>query len=624
MVFRFFLLLSLSALGFGPPAAAAGDPVARAQAAARTLGLASDPQWLRLGHYRFRAGRPAGEVDDRRFYNAPAGPTDPEAELLATIAAVHAEGADDDEHPYCRFPARREWLRRQLGSAVFDPPARTCALYAEWRAAIPDARLTLVFPAYHLNSPSSMFGHTLLRLDPADLEASSDWLSVAINFGAEVRPEDNSLFYAFKGLTGGYPGFFIVSPYFRKIREYNVDERRDLWEYPLDLRPDEVRFMATHLWELKEMRFDYYFFDENCSYRLLELIEVARPDLDLTTGFGLTAIPVDTVRAIERAGLLAAASYRPSQVTVLERLLDDIPPAQHDWIRRLAADPAAAEGPDFAALEPALRRRLVDAAYRYLRYERNPLPRDAEGARNSYRLLARLNAYPPVAALAPAPPERPERGHGSRRLVAGAGARDGAGFVDLGFRMSFHSLEDPEAGFLRGAQINIASLDLRATRDRLQVRRLDLVDIFSLTPRTALFSPWSWRVFAGLERQPDGARDVLTGHVTGGAGVAVAPIPANMSYLLAGARLERNPGFARTVEPASGLFAGSLQHFGRHTAHLQVEGLRFANGVSRRRAAYVHGLGLGKDLALRLHVQRESAAGRSVAEAGIGVQVFFW
>ena len=61
-----------------------------------------------------------------------------------------------------------------LGTAVFDPPARRCALYAEWRGAIPDARLTLVFPAYHLNSPSSMFGHTLLRLDPARLAVPRD------------------------------------------------------------------------------------------------------------------------------------------------------------------------------------------------------------------------------------------------------------------------------------------------------------------------------------------------------------------------------------------------------------------------------------------------------------------
>ena len=33
------------------------------------------------------------------------------------------------------------------------------------------------------------------------------------------------------------------------------------------------------------MNFDYYYFDENCSYRLLELLEVARPGTELTDEF---------------------------------------------------------------------------------------------------------------------------------------------------------------------------------------------------------------------------------------------------------------------------------------------------------------------------------------------------
>ena len=52
------------------------------------------------------------------------------------------------------------------------------------------------------------------------------------------------------------------------------------------------------MWELKQIQFDYFFFDENCSYRLLELLQVARPGLQLTTQFPLTAIPTDTVKAI--------------------------------------------------------------------------------------------------------------------------------------------------------------------------------------------------------------------------------------------------------------------------------------------------------------------------------------
>ena len=51
---------------------------------------------------------------------------------------------------------------------------------------------------------------------------------------------------------------------------------RDAWQV------EETARMVEHVWELRQVRFDYYFFDENCSFRLLELLEVARPSLRLT------------------------------------------------------------------------------------------------------------------------------------------------------------------------------------------------------------------------------------------------------------------------------------------------------------------------------------------------------
>ncbi|RLA40699.1 MAG: hypothetical protein DRQ64_04075 [Gammaproteobacteria bacterium] len=108
--------------------------------------------------------------------------------------------------------------------------------------------VVLVFPAHHLNSPSSMFGHTLLRLDPAAGREHSDWLAYGVNFGANIPQGDNSFLYAYKGLSGGYPGQFIVEPYFEKIQEYNRVENRDIWEYPLNLTPAEARRFGTRLW----------------------------------------------------------------------------------------------------------------------------------------------------------------------------------------------------------------------------------------------------------------------------------------------------------------------------------------------------------------------------------------
>ncbi|MCW9055034.1 MAG: DUF4105 domain-containing protein, partial [Gammaproteobacteria bacterium] len=290
--------------------------------------LAQHPEWINLLHYEktnWFNNDYVSQVDDERFFNAPDGKNNPASELSATISAFFRMDLNGDDHPQCKFVARLAWLKDKLPKLQTTLPEITCKEYLEWRANVPDERTTMVFPAYHLNSPSSMFGHTLLRLDPPADKQGSEWLSIAVNFGANVTDGDNSLFYAFKGLSGGYPGYFIVTPYFKKIKEYNYKEKRDIWEYPLNLTREETQRMVTHLWELKDIEFDYYFFDENCSYRLLELLEVARPGINLTKEFIATAIPVDTVRSIEDAGLITDAIYRPSQVTTLEYLLAKIP-----------------------------------------------------------------------------------------------------------------------------------------------------------------------------------------------------------------------------------------------------------------------------------------------------------
>lgn len=44
-----------------------------------------------------------------------------------------------------------------------------------------------------------MFGHTLLRIDQADVQADkTSLLSYAINFGAYIEGSDNSILYAWK------------------------------------------------------------------------------------------------------------------------------------------------------------------------------------------------------------------------------------------------------------------------------------------------------------------------------------------------------------------------------------------------------------------------------------------
>ena len=589
-----------------------------------------DREWLNLLHYYQDRSADSGyssDVDDVRFFNATQGDENPRAEMMATLHAFFRTDIQGDAHAQCRFVSRLHWLRDKLSIDKSMLPRIQCPLYEEWHRMIQASRATLVFPAYHLNSPSSMFGHTLLRLDPPEELESSKWLSYAVNFGADVAATDDSISYAFKGLTGGYPGIFIVTPYFKKIQEYNRIEKRDIWEYRLDLTPEEVERMVTHLWELKEINFDYFFFDENCSFRLLELLEVARPGLELTDEFVLTAIPVDTVKAVERAGLIESSTFRSSQLTQLQELISLLNDEDYTFVEQILVDVAVVDGEDFSQLSVERQRRIVDVAYRYQRYQQANKGRTTEAAQQSYQLLEILNRYPVDRSLPDVEiPSPPEKGHHSRRVSLAVGEQDDKEYAELGFRMAFHSLEDYEAGFLRGAQINMFNAQARWEKetDRLVLDRLDVIDIFSITPRTRLFTPLSWRVYTGLERLQYAEDDSVALHVTGGGGVAYPLREDGVVYTLATLRLEHNNDLSdHVLEPALGLNSGVLWHWGKMTAHIEFTAEKFANGEYRSSVEYGHNFVLSRHQAIKLDLRRENFSGDFHSEVSLAFRHHF-
>ncbi len=589
--------------------------------------LWNNTEWINLLHYaQSSENEYTSNVVDQKFFIAEDGNVNPRGELIATLNAFYSEDTSNpDNHALCQFKARAKWLKKHLPEELINLPVIECPLYKEWRDLMPAHKVSLIFPAYHLNSPSSMFGHTLLRIDHDEDKNSSKWLSMAVNFGANINNDDNSILYAFKGLAGGYPGLFIVTPYFNKIKEYNRYENRDIWEYPLNLTPAETEDMILHLWELKEVEFKYYFFDENCSYRLLELLQVARPGLKLTEQFGLTAIPVDTVRSIENANLINGVVYRPSQATNVQYLLSQLNSAEQDFAFKLSEDAKLINSQSFKQYDQKTQNLILETAYHYLRYKQNDTVRSDSIANNSYQLLLAINSKPEFKSTTASLNEqqRPENGHLSKRFAITAGRDNEQNYAQFDLRMSFHSLEDSLKGFLEGAQINIGSLSIRATEEEAQLQQLDLINIFSLTPRNNFFQPLSWRVSAGLEQQIINSQDHLTGHVTAGAGVAYKLWPHSILYGMITARLESSSQHSQAIEPALGISTGLLQHFPLGTAHLEFSGEEFYHDEFRHRVEFTQNINLQRNHAIQLSVLRQHQTDLYFTEAQISYHYFF-
>lgn len=529
--------------------------------------LAQSDQWLALLHIKPHesANDLQSYVDDHTFFLAADGATNPESELLASINALKT-----DKETQCRFPARTQFLLSHIDGFANDISDIECTEYNTWLKQLNTSSVVLVFAAAQLNSPSSMYGHTFLRFDPENVEQHSTYLSYALNFGATVSDDDTGFLYAARGITGGYPGNFAANPYFEKIKEYNRLENRDLWEYKLNLTQNEINTMLAHMWELQGINFDYYFFDENCSFRLLELLDVARPGLKLVDNFPVTTIPLDTVRIIEGAGLVSDVFYRESILTELEGQLAQLSPSEKALVLALSKNEALLTSSQFTALTIDKQQIVVDSAYRYLRYQNTFNGRQEDITRRSFLLLRHINKNTVDIKRNIITPVRPDKGHKTKMWSAGLGEKDDQPYLQLQYRGSYHDLLDPSAGYYSGMSLNMVNIIARVYRDdKLKLEKAELLDIISLSTRNDFFTPWSWKANVSIEQQWTAGKDTLVTQGSGGGGISYQPIKNSHLFLLATGRLEFNKKLNSLASIAPGIQVGFLYNW--HSASLLLE-----------------------------------------------------
>ena len=621
--------------------------------------LANDPQWRALLHYEPRhfSSGVVSTADTVWFFQAADGKTNPRAELHATLRRFFAstdtgtspDGTQADtapdglmkngEHPQCALRGRYLWLDRRLH---FDPqrlPPQPCEQFTVWRSGLQPSGVSLIFPEAYLNNPSSMFGHTLLRIDSSPPGVRSDLLAYGVNFSADTG-DDGGVAFAWKGILGYYRGRFAVEPYYETIKRYGDWESRDIWEYQLALDPDAVDVLLAHLWELRGVEFEYYFFDENCSYQILALLDAAQPDLRLHEQFPGWVIPADTVRAVvAEPGLVEGTTFRPSAGTKLRAAARQLSRPQRRLASGIADGRVPPDAEAVASLDDAQRAAVLDTAYELFRYRylANRQATEEERSRARRMLLARSLVPVEGSTLSPppTPSERPDQGHLSKRLMVGTGVRDDRYYLETGFRLGYHDLMDPAGGYTAGARIDIADLALRYyTKDReARVHRFTLADIVSLAPVDGFFHPISWEIGTGLFSRliPQGPsndlQDAYVWRTHGGAGLAVEPWSSALAYGFVDATVDYSPSLEEdhAIGPGAQIGVFFAPPSDRWRIHLAAGVTRFALGdVSTASAIAFEGrLTLSPRFALKLEVSGNRDFDQNWLEAGVTWNIYF-
>ncbi len=451
-------------------------------------------EWLALVHYQptwYQTYK--SSIDSDNFFLAPDGKTNPKHELEATLRLFQS----NDTTKQCLFPARYLFLKQHN---FIQNNFVNCPDYQSFQKDLNPNGITFIFTDAYMNNPASLFGHTLMRTDAP--KEKTQLMAYGMNYGAWVDEKTAGALYALYGLTGGYYGGFTVKPYYSVINMYNNIENRDIWEYQLQLTPDEQAFYVAHLWEVGQTQTRYYFFTKNCSYLLMEVLDAVRPSLKLAQSFPLQTVPLDTVKAVAgKEGLLQSENYRPSRQRRITYRYEQMSPTEKEALKDLLFHD------DFSktnALSAPQKAAVLDTAYEYVQYQwiKQDILLDDYRAK-SFQILKERRKMTLLSTEEEIKGVSPLLSHDSMRIQGAFGTHQGKTYAEVKWRPAYHALTDSAIGLSPESEIQFLETVFRyyTQKKRLYLQEITLLKISSFSPYSLLFKPLSYQIETGIKRE---------------------------------------------------------------------------------------------------------------------------
>tara|TARA_B100000003_G_scaffold119621_1_gene107175 strand:- start:10 stop:1926 length:1917 start_codon:yes stop_codon:yes gene_type:complete len=508
--------------------------------------LADHPYWLKLLHY-YKPGNSIGQwnfrsdVISHEFFLDPNGNVDPFSELKATIQGILNPLDDDlDQHTRCKFIARTQWLLRELN---FPPLEEiNCPLFERWSNLKESKDIKIIFVSAFLKNPASTFGHILIQFNSKNRYFGHKLLSPTLNFGAIVNPEDGAIEYALRGLLGGYNASYSDERFYSFNHMYGENEQRDLWAYELNLSKQQRDRIIFHTWELlQKVQFTYYFFLDNCAYRMAELLEMAwTDDTRLNSPGALWAIPIYVIhnlkeKKINNKSILGKPELIPSRQRRLQNRVNFLTDYERDWLKKLVSNESLLEDESYIKINVNSRARILDAWIDYLQYKfEGNFEGEIKITRN--KILSKRSKLPileehkfPITPPDPSTGSRPTRfrfGFLENPVLSKA--------FELGIWSSHHDLLGEESGHLEDSEVVTLDLRLHIRDNKTTIDSFTLLSIQNLSKNLTGIpgdAGLSWRFQGGFKRKNYFCLDCTIFNLSGGLGKSVKFYSNDISYL---------------------------------------------------------------------------------------------
>ncbi len=452
--------------------------------------------WLKLLHYKNGVSLADGE----KFFLSPLGKTNPEAELQATIEAFKNPELKSGWFNYpvqCVFVERFQFLKSQ---GLLEGIAESkCEVFEEWKRGLNAESVTLIFSSSYPNNPSSLFGHTLLRLNQKN--KTNDLLDYAVAFSAVPESEDMGIIFALKGFFGGYKGLYEITKYYTKVNEYNNGESRDLIEYNLSMTDDELNRMINHLWEIYQTTyFDYFFADENCSAALADILAVAYKDDDRVNAHGRWYyLPGEMVKHFSRLdGRIKSVKYRPSLKKQVGKMWEKLSKEDILEVKKIIADEEL--------LDNFTNTKVLDAVISYLDFThyRTKSKLDEKQSKLLRKTLIKRSTLEKAQLVSENYDQtnRPEFSHDPQKISLFTRMENDYSMLGLDFKQGYHDLMSNDDGYDPFTQFDFLTLSLiyDLKNKKLDYDQITMVNIYSIHEYTYYDPQLSWRAKVTAER----------------------------------------------------------------------------------------------------------------------------
>ncbi|TGL87578.1 DUF4105 domain-containing protein [Leptospira congkakensis] len=464
--------------------------------------LSEETHWYRLLRFKkTRWGYLESEVDNKRYFLSPDGKYNPEKELIATLHSFFTEEAIQEEllHPQCYFPERYHWLKEKLKFDQSRLPEVSCERFKVWKDSLNPDSLSVVFSSYYMQAPASMFGHTLIKLNNK-INENAELLDYGVNYAA--NPVDMDPFsYAYRGLTGGYPGSFAIFPYYLKVNEYNDMESRDLWEYKLKLKPEERDRFMRHLWEMGRADFDYFFINENCSYHLMEILEVAMPELNISNKPGWIVAPGDTIKLyLAEDGLVISKKYRPSLYSKIKYKIYDMTDEERTtYFEMIRFEKAFLPEPKDNFRMSLVTDAVLDT-YRYRYTSKQEIPKQHKEYYDKLLVFRskQTDEYTSKEEVPLSTP--PEASHPLSRVATSFGASSLGNFAEFQYRIAYHDLLNVSKGHAPNSELAFFDTTVRTYENKKpELTSMSAVKVTSINPYNSISKDITYMLDTGIQ-----------------------------------------------------------------------------------------------------------------------------